>query len=192
MSSHRGDRALMAVRNTFFLHQEIAGDVCVLWGDRLALLSSNRQSSDGSQEHIFSSGNYRWWTCSSRRQTGFAPLWPPLLPWENCMGRGQTHTQFCHGQTLRFFKKSLKIILKSAGISLRGYGIFNTFALVKDHIVTSFSHFTTKCESKKTLVDPHCLHLSMRSHLQCLKGISMWNNSTNKMPSKKNFIMDLV
>ena len=24
------------------------------------------------------------------RPTGFAPLGPPLLPWENCMGRGQT------------------------------------------------------------------------------------------------------
>ena len=23
---------------------------------------------------------------------GFAPLGRPLLPWENCMGRGKTHT----------------------------------------------------------------------------------------------------
>ena len=30
----------------------------------------------------------------------FAPLGPPLLPWENCMGRGQSHPA-SHGQTLR-------------------------------------------------------------------------------------------
>ena len=41
---------------------------------------------------LFSSGNCRWWTCSSRRQTDFAPLGPPMLPWENRMkGDRQTH-----------------------------------------------------------------------------------------------------
>ena len=31
---------------------------------------------------------------------GFAPLGPPLLPWENRMGRGQTHTHV-DGRTSR-------------------------------------------------------------------------------------------
>ena len=57
-------------------HQEIAADGRALRGGRLALL------------HMFSSRNCSRWTCSSRRPTGFAPLGPPLLPWENCMGKG--------------------------------------------------------------------------------------------------------
>ena len=64
----------MAFRNTFF-HQEIADDGRVLSGDRMALLSSKRQSSDGSQEHIFFIRKLQVIDmCSSRRQTGFAPL----------------------------------------------------------------------------------------------------------------------
>ena len=55
-----------------FFHQEIAGDGPALQGDRLALL------------HIFSSGSCRWWTCSSRKQIGFALL-------GELHERGQTH-----------------------------------------------------------------------------------------------------
>ena len=46
--------------NSMQFSHEIAGEGHALRGDRLALLC------------FFSSGNCRWWTCSSRRPTGFA------------------------------------------------------------------------------------------------------------------------
>ena len=86
-------------------YQEISADGRVLRGDRLALLwilflsgnfswwmcSSRRQT--GFALDSFLSGIFSWWTCSSRRRTGFAPMETSLLPWENRMGRGQTHRQ---------------------------------------------------------------------------------------------------
>ena len=85
-----------------FFHQKIAGDGHALQGDRLALLCFFHQEIAGegwlfeetdwlcspgriTYYYIFSSRNCRWWTCFLRRQTGFAPLGPPLIPWENRM-----------------------------------------------------------------------------------------------------------